>query len=163
TLVQHVGGSNAQQQVTVYNLPLPNKVLPDNCVIVGVRKDSDDATVTVSDDQSNSYIAGPSVSDGSRTVALFYKINIRNAPRIITVTLSGIGSYWMSVVASEFYNVAAASAADGSHTNIGSGASLTTSNIATTADGDLIYNYAAVSGDDTSTEMSSLTPVSGYT
>jgi len=163
TLVQHVSGSNAQQQVTVYNLPLPNNVLPGNCVIVGVRKDSDTTAVTVSDDQNNTYSSGPSRSDGSKTVALYYKLNVTNAPKSITVTFSGIGSYWVSVVASEFYNVATASAADGSNTNTGSGASLTANNIATTVDGDLIYNYAAVSGDDTSTEMSSWTPGSGYT
>src|SRR2546425_1058727 len=161
TLVQHVSGSNAQQQVTVYNLPLPNKVLPGNCLIVGVRQDFDSATVTVTDDQGNTYTTGPSISDGARTVALYYKVNITNAPRIIQVTLSGIGTYWVSVVASEFYNVAAVSPADGSNTNIGRGASLTTNNIATAVDGDLIYNYAAVSGDDTSTEMSSWTPGSG--
>src|SRR6185295_5193019 len=95
--------------------------------------------------------------------ALYYRLNITNAPQIIRVTFSGSGADWASVVASEFYNVATVSAADGDSGNSGGGASLTAGNIATTADGDLIYNYAAVSGDDTGSETSSWTPGAGYT
>jgi hypothetical protein len=146
TLVQHASGSNTGNNfVTSYTISLPDGTQAGNCVVVGVTAESA-RTITVSDDRGNSYNLGNTATDtrNSQVAAVFYALNVAAGTRTITITFStsaaGVGA-----VVSEFYNVVAtAGALDGSSGNFNSGAGVTAGNITTSADNDLIYQFAAI-------------------
>jgi chitodextrinase len=145
TLVQHASGSNtANNFVTSYTISLPDGTQAGNCVVVGVTAESA-RTITVSDDRSNTYNLGNLTTDtrNSQVAAVFYALNVAAGARTITISFStsaaGVGA-----VVSEFYNVATAGAMDGNSGNFNSGTSVAAGSITTTADNDLIYQFAAI-------------------
>src|SRR5215475_11388961 len=125
TLVQHASGSSTlMQQRTSYTLPLPNKSKPGNALILAVSWGDTSSTVIVSDNQGNTWTAGPVTHDSanSQSAQLFFVLNAAAGTQAITAHVSG-APIFISAVASEFYNVAAAGGQDGASGNsAGSGA-----------------------------------------
>jgi hypothetical protein len=144
TLVQHVSESNTQgNAVSAYIIRLPNTTEGGNCLIVGVNSQFSGVppTITVSDDKGDAYNEIISHSDGIQTVSLFAALSVTRGAQNISVNFSSATSN-VAAVASEFYNVAAANAVDGSSANSGNGASITAGSFLPTTSGDLIYQFA---------------------
>jgi len=141
TLVQHVATGMDSQPVTSLSIPLPNPAGAGNALILGVQFQSVGSVASVTDDQGNTWVAGPTVTGNyHQTMSLYYALNVIGGTQKITVTFSGLGSAagLPQAVVSEFYNVAQVSALDGSSA---SGSSLNAGAITTTAPGDLIYHW----------------------
>src|SRR5215467_10908469 len=146
TLVQHVASAMDQNPVTSLTVRLPNPAGAGNCLILGVRFNSNGTVASVADDQGNTWIPGPTVTNSttgaaaSTTMSLFYALNVAPGTQRITVTFAGLSAQggFVQAVLSEFYNVATAAASDGSSA---AAASRTVGNIATTTAGDLVYHW----------------------
>ncbi|PYN89534.1 MAG: hypothetical protein DMD87_05345, partial [Candidatus Rokuibacteriota bacterium] len=144
TLVQHVQGAKtgAAASASKIDVSLPNPTGAGNCLIVSVMANASSA-LSVSDDKSNTYTAGPSITDPAtgQTGVLFYALNVAAGTVKITISFAAGGGTSATVIVSEFFNVATAAAADGSSSAL-SATPVNAGSITTTADGDLIY-YAA--------------------
>ncbi len=135
---------------TGLNIRLPNLTLPGNCIIVAVQNaPAPGVTVSVSDDRNNTYLSGPAVTDASGNVvlSLFYAVSATAGVQHITASFTGSVTY-VAAVASEWYDVATASAFDGgthsSNTNPTSTWSAGTFTPGT--NGDLVYQVAVDHG-----------------
>src|SRR5271154_4490001 len=117
TLVQHVATGMDRYPVTNLRIPLPNPAGSGNAIILGIQFHNSGSVSSVADDKSNTWVAGPTVTNGnsSQRMSLYYALNVKGGTQSITVTFSGLGSTngYPQAVASEFYNVAQVSAADG--------------------------------------------------
>jgi len=142
TLVQHVATGMDRYPVTNLAIPLPNPAGQGNALILGVQFKSAGSVASVLDNEGNTWLAGPTVVNtaASQRMSIYYCLNVVAGTQKITVTFSGLGTTnsFPQAVVSEFYNVATASALDGSAGNSGS---LTSGTINTTAPGDLIYQW----------------------
>jgi hypothetical protein len=158
-LVQHVSHSNTQgNPVTAYQIRLPNRTQSGNCLVVGVNSSSSGAIPTVTDDVGNTYTRLVSNSDGNQRATLLVALNINAGAQDITVHFGNATSY-VAAIASEFYNVATASAADGSVAGSGTGNLISLGSFGPLTPNDLIYQVAVQ--DSTSDPMISFTQGSG--
>ena len=156
TLVQHVQESNTlspgggpswiggpNNRFTIY---LPNPSQGGNCIVVGMRFDNSQLpTITVSDDKSNIYNLGNVTTDSANAnkFAIYYALNVAAGTRQIQVLLSSsTAATQFAVMATEFYNVAAATALDGNSGSSGTSSAITAGGITPTASGDLVYQIA---------------------
>jgi len=156
TLVQAVNTSNSQgNSVNTYTVRLPNATLSGNCVIVAVQSGSQlgsgAGTLTVSDDGGNSYNLAKTNDDGIQTVSIFYAMNVTAGAQIITLSFSRTGSNYVAAVAAECYNVATSAALDGTSAKSAISGSVTAGSLTTTADNDLIFQYATQETDGINT------------
>jgi len=152
TLVQVVNTSNTGGYlVTTYTVRLPNATLGGNCVVLAVQRGSGSGALTVSDDKGNAYNLGKANDDGNQAVSVFYALNAVPGAHTITLRFAGSGANYVAADAAEFYNVATAVALDGVSGNGGTSALVTAGNLTTTADNDLIFQYAAQDGDGVNT------------
>src|SRR5262249_53822771 len=147
TLVQHVAGAMDNNFVTTLTLTLPNPAGAGNALILGVRFNAAGSVSSVSDDQGNAWMIGPTTANENvpipNRMTLYYALNVAAGTQTITVTFDGLdgpgGHYgFPQAVASEFYNVATVSAFDGMS---GSATSTTAGSFTTTSPGDLIYEW----------------------
>ena len=142
TLVQHVATGMDRYPVTSLHIPLPNPTGGGNALILGIQFQSSGSISSVADDKGNAWVAGPTVtnSNASQRMNLYYALDVIGGTQNITITFSGLGSTngFPQAVISEFYNIAQASAIDGSS---GSATSRTPGEITTTTAGDLIYHW----------------------
>lgn len=170
-VVQHGSFSGSEgQNITAYNMRMPNAVLPGNFVVVGVAETiiGTTPTPTVSDDKSNTYTSACSATFGNRKAWIFYAANVTNGPRIIKFTWAA-NAQPEQLAASEFYNIASSSPLDVCQNANGSSpdTTLTSGSLVTTVSSDLIWSFDIQ--DDTSyasqfsTEMVSWTPQSNAT
>lgn len=167
TLVQHVAGAmenNNGNGVPSIIAQLPNPSLSGNALVLCVQMDQPGGVgVTIADDKSNTWTAGPSRVGTNQTLSLFYALNTTAATRAVTMTFSG-GTKPNSVQASisEFYNIATASAADGS---IGASTTtpIATGSFTPTTNGDLIYHCGVDDANPGSYNGSSITAGTGFT
>lgn len=153
----HVSGSSTQgNAVSNYSLRLPNLTQGGNCVIVGFQYSSTaGVTASVGDDRGNSYSTPTSNSDGRQVVNLAFALNVAAGTQKITITFSGGTPAFVTGMASEFYNIAASNANDGSSSQSGINTIVSAGSFAPANSGDLIYQYAAQ--DSTSGSMVSWT------
>src|SRR5439155_7838725 len=156
TLVQAVSTSNSQgNSVNEYTARLPNATLSGNCVLLAVQSASVQrggaGSPTVSDDGGNTYNLARANDDGIQVVSVYFAPSVIAGAQKITVTFSGAGSNYVSAVAVEFYNVAAAGALDGTSANTAIYASVTVGSLTTTADNDLIFQFATQETDGSNT------------
>src|SRR5271165_1135509 len=140
----HVSASSTQGNgVSRYDFRLPNTTMSGNCIIVGFQYSaSSGATASVSDDKGNSYHLAVSHSDNRQLVNLSYALNVAAGTQKISITFSGGTPAYVSALATEFYNIAAVSALDGTSGNDGSGTSVSAGSFTPTTGGELIYQYA---------------------
>jgi hypothetical protein len=163
TLVQHVAGAMDQNPASALIIHLPNAVQAGNCLIAGVQLHQfGGITVSVADDKSNTWIAGPTITSNSVLVSLFYVVGAAAGTSRITVTFNGTNPVNPQAVVSEFYNVATASAADGSSANA-STSPVTAGGFTTSAPGDLIYHYGVDVTSPGAYNGGSLSPGSNFT
>ncbi|HUL49843.1 MAG TPA: Ig-like domain-containing protein [Gemmatimonadales bacterium] len=141
TLVQHVatpnthftGGTGSAQFI----VPLPNRTLANNAILVGFQDVDGGSVVSVTDDRGNAYTAGPSVGGQG---FLYYALGTTAGVSRITVTFANIATRFAAVVG-EFSNVATANAADGSGSGSGDATTVwAAAPFSTITDGDLIYS-----------------------
>ncbi len=147
TLIQHVSTSSnydPSEPGNNFRIHLADPALANNCLILGISYPNGLArTVAINDDRGNIWMAGPSTNNGTTTSRIFYVTGAIAGTRDITVTFNNKLSGFQAVL-SEFYNVALTGANDGSSANASSSnPTITAGNFATTAAGDLIYNYVA--------------------
>jgi hypothetical protein len=93
---------------------LPNATQSGNAIIGCVTySESPSATITITDDQSNTYSIIDTADDTTNTkkVAMFAALNVAANTRAITVA-SNVASQEVAMMAAEFYNIATSSAAD---------------------------------------------------
>jgi chitodextrinase len=164
TAVQHIGSKvtagNSIGGYTEYDIRFDAAVLSGNCIIVGVSWDTNGVTPTITDDKNNIYTAGPSTSDGHQAIGIWYLLNVINGPRLIRAMFS-IPTPSISLIASEFYNIATTSVSDGTSGGTGAGGgSVATGAISTTADNDLIWQFGMQRGGVAITKW---TPASNWT
>src|SRR5438552_1121030 len=148
TLVQVVSTSNAKGNfVNSYTVRLPNATLSGNSMVVAVQQDSGTGLLSVSDNKGNLYNLAKANNDGSQMVSVYYASNIIAGAQTITLSFSASGANYVSAVAAEFYNVAPASALDGASASSAVSTSVTAGTLTTTADNDLIFQYATEDSD----------------
>jgi len=144
TLVQHVATGMDRYPINTLTIQLPNPARAGNCLILGVQFNSEGSVASVTDDQGNNWIPGPTATNGSfsKRMNLYYVLNAVAETQTIRVNFSGLSSTpaFPQAVVSEFYNVATANAFDGS---AASSTSRTAGTITTTAPGDLVYEWGA--------------------
>lgn len=101
--------------------------------------------LSIQDDKGNSYTVADSINDASgQTEATFYLFNVpAGGPSTITATFSAATNF-RRILWDEFSGVATASPVDGHVANINTGSTstdaITSTNITTTANGDLIWS-----------------------
>ena len=143
-LVQHVATGMENNGVLNFQITPPNPSLNGNCLILGIQYNSSGTVSSVSDNQGDAWLAGPSITSNGQTMALFYSLGVRPNTTLVTVAFNGIGGLAVcgstQAVFSEFYNVASVSALDGMAS---SPTSKTAGTIVTTVSGDLIYEWGA--------------------
>ena len=143
-LVQHVATGMENNGVLNFEITPPNPSLNGNCLILGIQYKSSGTVSSVSDNQGDAWLAGPSITSNGQTMALFYALGVRPNTTLVTVAFNGIGGLGVcestQAVFSEFYNVASVSALDGMAS---SPTSKTAGTIVTTVPGDLIYEWGA--------------------
>jgi hypothetical protein len=156
TLVQHVscpnagatgsGVGGAQKSTPVYLCPLPEPTQGGNAIVLGfISNNSGNPTWTVSDDKSNSWNLASSTTDSSgNIISVYYALSVVPGTHMLSVKSSAQTTGYLTVTASEYYNVALSSALDTSHCNAGSNStSITAGSITPTASGDLLWQWAA--------------------
>jgi hypothetical protein len=144
---------------------LSNTVGSGNAVMGAVTWGANSAALTsVTDDKGNSYTVVNNSYDSShvQSFATFYRLNITNAPVTITANF-GSSVAWRNIIVDEFSGIATSSALDGNAMNLQSTTSnvtdmMTSTNITTTANGDLIYGVNGSTGAGTVTSVGT-----GYT
>jgi len=152
TLVQHVSTPSTWVHYTTgLNIYLPNKSLAHNCILVAVQNATrPGVTVSVSDDQANTYVPGPVVTNasGEPTLSFFYALNARAGVQHITVSFAGGSVNYVAAVASEWYNIALSNAFDGGSQSGNASATSTwaAGTFTTGASGDLVYQVAVDRG-----------------
>lgn len=108
------------------------------------------ASAAVKDDKGDTFTLLASNSNGNQTVATYCAAPTTGA-RVLTITFSGGSPAYVAMInASEWYNLTCA--LDGTSINSSSSASVSAGSIATTSDGDLIYQAAEEDG-NTGTEQ----------
>jgi hypothetical protein len=104
--------------VTTLTINLPNPAGGDNALVLGVQYNSVGSISSVSDNEGNTWVAGPSVVNPaySQQMSLYYCLNAIAGSQNITVTFNGLQSTpaFPQAVVSEFCDVATAAALDGS-------------------------------------------------
>jgi hypothetical protein len=126
-----------------YNINLPNQTGGGNCLILALSCPySASRTITVSDDQSNTWQLAVSTHNASVISSIYIATNVYANTQKVTVTFD-TGLYGCQFVLSEFYNVAAGAAIDTTAASHASAApSVNGGSMTTVSGGDLIYNYA---------------------
>jgi len=154
TLVQHVSSSANPVGVGIpgnaFKFTLPNKVGAGNCLILGMSYAwSPTRTVTVSDDNGNSWPASPAATtnDGGNLISsIFVLPNARAGVTTITVTFDDALLPFQYTI-SEFYNVATSSPVNGNSASSATvSPNLTSGTFTPTVDndangGNLIWSY----------------------
>ena len=157
TLVQHVscansgaagsgaGGTGPISSTPDYKCPLPEPTQAGNALILGFYSDNtNNPTWTVSDDKANTWVQAVSLTDGSKLMSIYYALNVAAGTHMLNVHQTTATNGFMSVTASEYFNVALTSALDTSLCNAGSSSTtIATGNITPTVSGDLLWQYAA--------------------
>jgi hypothetical protein len=156
TLVQHVSCPNsgasgsgiggAISSAPVYLCPLPEPSQGGNAILLGlISNNSGSPTWTVTDDKSNTWTQAGSATDTKGNIfAVYYALNVAAGTRFLSVKSSAGTEGYLAVSASEYYNVASASALDAKSCNAGSNStSITAGSITPTASGDLLWQWAA--------------------
>lgn len=163
TLVQHVAGAMDQSPASALIIHLPNVVRSGNCLIASVQLHQfGGITAAVADDKSNTWIAGPTVTSNSVQLSLFYVVGAAAGTSRVTITFNGTHPVNPQAVVSEFYNVATASAVDGSSAQATT-SPVTSGGFTTTAPGDLIYQYGVDTTSQGAFNGGSLAPGSNFT
>jgi hypothetical protein len=156
TLIQHVscpnsgatgsGVGGAQSGTPIYLCPLPELTQAGNALVLGFFSDNTGSpTWTVSDDKSNTWTLASSTTDSSgNIIAVYYALNVAAGTHMLSVKSSAQTAGYLTVSASEYYNVATSSALDASHCNAGSSStSITAGSITPGTSGDLLWQWAA--------------------
>lgn len=156
TLVQHVscpnsggigsGAGGEMSSVPVYQCPLPEPSQAGNALLLGFFADNTGSpTWTVSDDKGNTWTLAASGTDAEGNIfAVYYALNVAAGTRFISVQSSQTTAGYLAVSASEYYNVATASALDTKSCTAGSGStSISAGSITPSASGDLLWQWAA--------------------
>lgn len=162
TLVQSVSHpAMSTSPIGFLKVSLPNPSLAHNALLVGCTWGDASAGATVSDDKGNVWGNGPAARDSARfqSAQVFYALNATAGTRTITITF-GAPTSFVQCVASEWYNIAESNALDASGAAVThSMGTVASGNITTSADGDLIVQYA--SADDVDWHASPLTWLAG--
>ena len=156
TLVQHVscpnsddigsGAGGEMSSVPVYQCPLPEPSQAGNALLLGFFADNTGSPAwTVSDDKSNTWTLAASDTDAKGNIfAIYYALNVAAGTRFISVKSSKATAGYLALSASEYYNVATASALDTKSCTAGSGStSISAGSITPSASGDLLWQWAA--------------------
>lgn len=144
TLVQHAAwGTNSTGKAgAVWSFSMPHPTQANNLLICGASWDTTTITLTITDDQSNIYTAGPTSNDGTRNIALRYVLGVAASTQKLTFTFSTAANN-VHVTCSEYAFVATSAATDGScSTSNVTGPTVACGSFTTTVDGDLIFYYA---------------------
>jgi hypothetical protein len=156
TLIQHVASSaNSIAYVTAasnrYTIPIPNPVGAGNCIVMGVTYPHG-TTISISDNNGNSWPASPAVSadggPGTNISAIFVLPNANAGQITLTVTF-GTSIQPFQYTISEFNNVATTSPVNGTSSAASqAGASLATGSFTPGNNdangGNVIWNYYAI-------------------
>src|SRR5712692_9471292 len=168
--VQGVSHSNVQgTAISSYIARLPNPTLSGNCIVVFLEYSLGHgaSAISVTDDKGNMYLAAfpqPGVNDGNQGMQIFYATNVKPDAQNVTVSWSGGTPTYDQVQITEWYNIALASALDGTSANSNTGGSssgLNAGTFAPSANGDLILNFAI--NDDPGYVTGGWSPGTGFT
>lgn len=147
SLVWSKSGANTTGDPTSsYTTNLPTAgTLPGNALIATFQYAAGSASsASVSDDKGDQLALLVSNNDGNQVLSTYCIVPTTGA-RVVTITFGGGSPQYVSLVnASEWTNVSCS--IDTSSSNAGSAATLLTGSLATTSDGDLIYQVAVEDG-----------------
>jgi hypothetical protein len=108
TLVQHISAGREQNNTSNpsnLKVRLPNASLSGNALILGVEADAGQTIATPTDNQGNTWVAGPSVNTGGQNITVWYLLNAAVGTQTITIGFSGGTTSSMSAMCSEFSGV----------------------------------------------------------
>ncbi len=174
TFVQHISTSESQlgtaywaaaQPGNPYHLTLPNVAGGGNCLIMGLSCPfSAGRTISITDDKSNTWTLARTVNNGSKITSVYVALNVVSGTYNITITFD-TALYNCQFCITEFFNIASASALDGSSTAT-LASPVTSGSFTPGTAGDLIYHYGydvTLSGTPKISAITSMTPGSGFT
>ena len=148
-----------------FYLNLPNPTGAGNCVILSVTCPYNPArTIQISDNGSNTWTLAGTINNGATMSSVYVALNVQAGLQNITVTFD-TQLYDCQFDVSTFYNVAAASALDGSSAQVTSGTgTISSGTLVTTGTGDLVYQYGydVASPNQGATTLSQITSGSGF-
>lgn len=147
--------SQKGNNVTKVTMPLPYPVQSGNMGWAFVRSGA--ATISVTDDQSNTYTRAITQTHGD-IGEFWYSLNITNGTKVINVNVSGGGGQYVSGIAGQACGVGALDVT-GNDSNPG----WTTPNVGTMSPASGALMFYAVLEDDTSAFLTSITPHAGWT
>jgi hypothetical protein len=101
-------------------------------------------STNVTDDQNNIYTIGAEATDSvnGTTAKCYYALNSKAGTSVVHVNFTGGAASFVAATVSEFNNIAAAGAIDGSTGHVGTGTSVTAGSFTPGTSGDLIFQYA---------------------
>jgi len=141
-LIQHVATGMDRFPVRTLAMSLPNPAGAGNALILGLQFRSAGSVASISDNEGNNWVAGPSAVNtaNSQKMILYYCLNVASGTQNIVVTFNGLSNTVAcpQAVLSEFRNIATAAALDASVENPNS---LEPGTIDTKQSGDLIYQW----------------------
>ncbi len=156
TLVQHVSCPNSgaigsgvggeMSSTPVYLCPLPEPSQAGNALVLGMFSDNTGSPKwTVSDDKSNAWTLAASATDSQGNIfAIYYALNIAQGTRFVSVKSSAATNGYLSVSASEYYNVSTTSALDAKSCSAGSNStSISAGSITPSVSGDLLWQWGS--------------------
>jgi hypothetical protein len=138
---------------------LPNLTLSGNCLILGLQLGGDRTGATITDDKGSVWPANPTVAiENGQLVSAWVLLNVAPGIRHITITpTGGTTTSHPSYAISEYTNCALSSAVDETFSGNASAPNFSIGSGTTTADGDLIWMFAA---DVTSSDGNGMGPFS---
>lgn len=144
-IVQHKKTSSSLSAVLPVNgffrLRMKEPTQAGNCLIVTFQGGGSVTSIAVSDDQGNTYIAGPvGGPDGNaQSLWIFYALNVAAGTRLIRIkNTSSIDINYVQGTGTEVMNIATSAAADGSNASFGTGTTVTAGSFTPGTSGDFI-------------------------
>lgn len=151
---------NTAGGTTQRKAPMRYPCISGNTWIISGQCNGGSAPSSATDDQGNTYTLAKNQNSG-QNVFCYYSTNITNGPKEARLNFAS-GVTFVSLEVAELNNIQSASPVDAFAIGAaGSGTTLTTGNLVTTVDGDLIVVVAAQVS--TSARITSWAPGSGYT
>jgi len=133
-----------------------------NAVILGVTFGNTNPTITATDNEGNSYTVAQQTYDAGHNqgTAILYALNIHGgSSHTVTINFSTAVAY-LGLGINEYTGLATSSALDGVAGHTGSGTTLSSGTVTTTANGDLIFSVGVA---DSSGSQVSIAAGTGFT
>lgn len=156
-------GAGGGGLVSAYHAKLPNASQAGNCLVLFGQSQNNFTSLSVTDDQSNTWVAGPisAASQGEQSFA-FYALNIAANTRVINLNASSAAATHVSAYVMEVKGCATSNALDGSSAATGTSSSAAAGSFTPSVSGDLVLHWVSVTNIFVGPGTSTITPGTSF-